>query len=323
MKTTLKGIFQAYGTIVALFLMVGVFALSTDTFISPRNLINILSHISMLTIIAIGLTVCMVNGDFDMSISAVASLSGVVITSLLLQGFSLIPAVSLAVLVGIIFGLVAGFLVTTMKVSAFIAPLALGSVATGINFMYTRGQEVYGTFPDSFLFIAQGSLFGLVPTQVIVMGIVVIFFALLMEKSKMGKWMYAIGGSERAAYHSGIRVNYYRIVAMAISGALAAFTGCVLASRLGSGQPTAGEAFLLDAIAAAFLGMTTVKIGRPNVIGTSIGALIMGVIDNGLVLMGVSYFFQYIAKGVIIILAVGLTSFRSVVSLGERDSVFK
>ena len=189
--------------------------------------------------------------------------------------------------------------------------------------MYTRGQEIYGTFSETFLFLGQGSLFDLIPTQVMIMAIVVIFFAFVMEKSKMGKWMYAIGGSERAAFHSGIRVSYYRIVAMAISGALAAFTGCILASRLGSGQPTAGDAFLLDAIAATFLGMTAVKIGRPNVIGTFIGALIMGVIDNGLVLMGISYFFQYIAKGVIIILAVGLTSFRSVATLGERDSIFK
>lgn len=312
MKTNIKTLFQAYGTIIALLLIIAVFAFSTDTFISPRNLINILSHISMLTIIAIGLTICMVTGDFDMSIAAVASLAGVIVASLHLKGVPLFPAIGTTVLMGTVIGLAAGLLVTKAKVSSFITTLAIGSIATGTNFMYTRGQEVFGTFSESFLFIGQGSIFGVLPTQVIVMAATVIVFALLMEKSKMGKWMYAIGGSERAAYHSGIRVNTYRVVAMALSGALAAFTGCILASRLGSGQPTAGDAFLLDAIAAAFIGMTTIKIGRPNVIGTFIGALIMGVIDNGLVLMGVSYFFQYIAKGCIIILAVALTSFKGI-----------
>jgi len=133
----------------------------------------------------------------------------------------------------------------------------------------------------------------------------------------MGRWMYAIGGSARSAYLSGIRVNLYRIIALMFSGTLAAFTGCILASRLGSGQPTAGDAFLMDAIAAAYLGMTTIKVGRPNVIGTFVGALIIGIIDNGLVLMGVSYFFQYIAKGLIIVLAVAMTA-RSASTAVER-----
>jgi ribose transport system permease protein len=167
---------------------------------------------------------------------------------------------------------------------------------------------VFGEFSEGFLFIGQGKIFGVLPTQVALMACTVAIFAFAMEKTKMGRWMYAIGGSIRAAYHSGIKVNLYRIAAQVLSGALAAFTGCILASRLGSGQPTAGDAYLMDAIAAVYIGMTTMKVGRPNVLGTLIGALIMGVIDNGLVLMGVSYFFQYIAKGAIIILAVALTS---------------
>ncbi len=307
MRLNLSTVLQKYGTILALVALFVFFTLATNTFIAPRNLLNILSHMSMLTIIATGLTICMVPGDFDMSISSVASLSGVLLSSLLLKGIPLSLALILAVVMGGVFGIFAGFLITTMKISAFIATLALGSIATGINFMYTRGQEIFGEFPGSFLFLGQGFVFGIIPTQVVIMACIVILFSFVMEKSKMGKWMYAIGGSIRAAYYSGIRVNRYRVIALTMSGALAAFTGCILAARLGSGQPTAGDAFLLDAIAAAFLGMTTVKIGRPNVVGTFIGALIMGVVDNGLVLMGVSYFFQYVAKGIIIILAVALT----------------
>ncbi|MDD3461570.1 MAG: ABC transporter permease, partial [Mesotoga sp.] len=211
---------------------------------------------------------------------------------------------------GALFGVVAGILITTWKISAFIAALALGTIATGINFMFTRGQEVYGIFPDSFLTIAQGRVMG-IPIQVFIMAAVVLIFAFVMEKTKMGKWMYSIGGSVKASFLSGINVRLLRVVGMIISGALAAFTGCILASRLGSGQPTAGDAYLMDAIAASFLGMTAIKVGRPNVLGTFVGALIIGVINNGLVIMGVSYFFQYIAKGAIIILAVALTSFKN------------
>jgi ribose transport system permease protein len=307
-KSSVKTGLQRYGTVLALLALVVFFSIATGAFIEPTNLIDILAHISMLTIIATGLTACMVTGDFDMSIASVAGLSGVLMASLILKGVPLAAALLLVVLMGAAFGLVGGVLITKVKVSAFIATLALGSVAQGINFMYTRGQEVFGEFNPAFLFIGQGRVFGVIPTQVLVMIAVILIFAFLMDKTKAGRWMYAIGGSVRAAYNSGIRVNLYRVLGLVLSGGLAAFTGCVLASRLGSGQPTAGDAFLLDAIAAAYIGMTTLRVNRPNIFGTLIGALIMGVIDNGLVLMGVSYFFQYIAKGAIIILAVALTS---------------
>lgn len=304
-------IFQKYGTILALLAIVLFFAFATETFLTSRNVINILSHISMLTIIAVGLTICMIPDDFDMSVAAIASLAGVIVTSLILNGVSLFGALLITAGMGAAFGLVSGFLITTVGISAFIVTLAMGTVATGINFMYTRGQEIYGMFPDSFLFIAQGKIGGVIPTQVIIMAVIVLVFAFIMEKTRMGKWMYSIGGSVRASYLSGINVKLFRVIGMVISGALAAFTGCIMASRLGSGQPTAADGLLMDAIASAFLGMTVIKIGRPNVIGTFIGALIIGVIDNGLVLMGVSYFFQYIAKGAIIILAVTMTSVKS------------
>jgi len=303
-------LFQKYGTILALIGIVVFFSVMTDTFLTSRNLINILSHISMLTIIATGMTVCMIPGDFDMSIASVASLAGVIATSLILSGFGVVGSIVITVGMGALFGVVAGILITTLKISAFIATLALGTIATGINFMFTRGQEVYGIFPDSFLMIAQGRVIG-IPIQVFIMAAVVLVFAFVMEKTKMGKWMYSIGGSVKASFLSGINVRLLRVVGMIISGALAAFTGCILASRLGSGQPTAGDAYLMDAIAASFLGMTAIKVGRPNVLGTFVGALIIGVINNGLVIMGVSYFFQYIAKGAIIILAVALTSFKN------------
>lgn len=303
-------LFQKYGTILALIGILVFFSVMTDTFLTSRNLINILSHISMLTIIATGMTVCMIPGDFDMSIASVASLAGVIATSLILSGFGVVGSIVITIGMGALFGVVAGILITTLKISAFIVTLALGTIATGINFMFTRGQEVYGIFPDSFLMIAQGRVIG-IPVQVFIMAAVVLIFAFVMEKTKMGKWMYSIGGSVKASFLSGINVRLLRVVGMVISGALAAFTGCILASRLGSGQPTAGDAYLMDAIAASFLGMTTIKVGRPNVLGTFAGVLIIGVINNGLVIMGVSYFFQYIAKGAIIILAVSLTSFKN------------
>lgn len=308
MQLKAKMSMQKYGTVIALAILIIFFSVATGNFIEPRNLMNILAHISMLTIIATGLTVCMVTGDFDMSIGAVAGLAGVFFASLSLKGLPLVVAVLAVMCMGAAFGALAGILVTKVRVSAFITTLALSSAATGVNFMFTRGQEIYGEFSPAFLFLGQGKLFGVLPTQIVLMLATVAVFAFVMDKTKMGRWMYAIGGSIRAAYHSGIKVNLYRVIALVLSGAFAAFTGCILSSRLGSGQPTAGDAYLMDSIAAAYIGMTTMKVNRPNVLGTLIGALIMGVIDNGLVLMGVSYFFQYIVKGAIIIFAVALTS---------------
>jgi ribose transport system permease protein len=304
---------QKYGTIITLILLIVIFSITTETFLEPRNLLNIVAHISMLMIIATGLTVCMVPGDFDMSIGSVASLSGIFFSSLVVRNFPLIPSILVVLLMGAVFGLTAGLLVTKVRISAFIATLALGQVATGINFMYTRGQEVFGDFSKGFLSLGQGKTFSIIPNQVLIMIGIVFIFAFTMEKTKVGRYMYAIGGSIHASFLSGIKVNLYRIFGLMISGGLAAFTGCILASRLGSGQPTAGDSYLMDAIAAAYIGMTTIKTSRPNIIGTLIGVLFIGVIENGLVLIGVSYFFQYIAKGVIIILAVALSSRGSMV----------
>ncbi|HOI22681.1 MAG: ABC transporter permease [Spirochaetia bacterium] len=313
MRENAKYFVQKYGTIITLILLIVIFSITTETFLEPRNLLNIVAHISMLMIIATGLTVCMVPGDFDMSIGSVASLSGIFFSSLVVRNFPLIPSILVVLLMGAVFGLTAGLLVTKVRISAFIATLALGQVATGINFMYTRGQEVFGDFSKGFLSLGQGKTFSIIPNQVLIMIGIVFIFAFTMEKTKVGRYMYAIGGSIHASFLSGIKVNLYRIFGLMISGGLAAFTGCILASRLGSGQPTAGDSYLMDAIAAAYIGMTTIKTSRPNIIGTLIGVLFIGVIENGLVLIGVSYFFQYIAKGVIIILAVALSSRGSMV----------
>jgi ribose/xylose/arabinose/galactoside ABC-type transport system permease subunit len=302
-------LFQKYGTILALIGIVVFFSIMTETFLTSRNLINILSHISMLTIIATGMTVCMIPGDFDMSIASVASLSGVIVTSLILKGLGVFGSILITVGMGALFGVIAGILITRLKISAFIATLALGTIATGINFMFTRGQEFTASSPiPSSRSRRKGSGN---PRPGLHNGSSHCRLHLRDGKDEDGKVDVLNRGSVKASFLSGINVRLLRVVGMIISGALAAFTGCILASRLGSGQPTAGDAYLMDAIAASFLGMTTIKVGRPNVPGTFVGALIIGVINNGLVIMGVSYFFQYIAKGAIIILAVSMTSFRS------------
>jgi Ribose/xylose/arabinose/galactoside ABC-type transport systems, permease components len=288
---------QKYGTIITLILLIVIFSITTETFLEPRNLLNIVAHISMLMIIATGLTVCMVPGDFDMSIGSVASLSGIFFSSLVVRNFPLIPSILVVLLMGAVFGLTAGLLVTKVRISAFIATLALGQVATGINFMYTRGQEVFGDFSKGFLSLGQGKTFSIIPNQVLIMIGIVFIFAFTMEKTKVGRYMYAIGGSIHASFLSGIKVNLYRIFGLMISGGLAAFTGCILASRLGSGQPTAGDSYLMDAIAAAYIGMTTIKTSRPNIIGTLIGVLLSASSKTGLSLSEFPIFSNTSPKG--------------------------
>ncbi|MCR4427688.1 MAG: ABC transporter permease [Firmicutes bacterium] len=305
----IRNLVRSYGTLLGLVALVVVFSATTQVFLTFNNIINILRQVSMLAIISTGLTFCMVTGDFDLGIGSVGSLVGVVTVSLLVKGFpvplSLLAGLGLAAL----FGMVNGALVTQVGISSFISTLAAGSVATGVTFLYTQGQAIYGDLPQSFAFIGRGYV-GSIPTPIIVMAFVVVLGEFILTRTRMGRYMYAIGGNLNAARLSGISVRKYRLLGLLFSSLGAGIAGIILASRLGSGQPTAAAGFFLDAIAAAFLGQTIFRDGRPNILGTFVGVLIIGVMNNGLTLLRVSYYWQDISKGAIIVLAVALAALR-------------
>nr|WP_277995670.1 MULTISPECIES: ABC transporter permease [Moorella] len=262
---------------------------------------------SMLTIIALGTTAVMAAGGFDMSFGSVCGLIGVLVAGMLVHKVSIPVTIIAGILIGAVFGSINGLLVTVFGIADFVATLSTMSIARGLNYFYTKGDPIFMGIPQEFKIIGQGKI-GSIGYPVLIMLVVLVLLYIFMNHTVTGRQIYAVGGNKTAARLSGINVRWIRILSFIIGGAAAGLTAVILTARLGSGQPTAGEGFLLDGLAAVFLGMTMVKEGEPHIIGTFIGALIMGVLVNGLNLLGVQYFFQDILKGLIILAAVGLTT---------------
>lgn len=296
-----------YATIGALVLVFLIFAAVADRFLDPNNLINVVRQVSTLAIVAFGMTIAMAAGDFDLSVGSVAGLAGVLVTGLLTTGYSLAVALLVGLVVGVLFGMLNGVITTKVGIPSIIVTLGTSSIASGIIFMYTEGRAVYGGLPHSFTALGRGSVFGL-PTPIIIMLLIGVAVYILLNKTTAGRYIYAVGGNAVAAKLSGINTLKYRTLGLIFSGTGAAIAGIVLAARLGSGQPTAGSSFLLDGLAAVFLGMTTIKVGQPNVIGTVVGVMLIGVINNGLNLLGLPFYVQDIAKGIIMVGAVAFAA---------------
>jgi len=299
-----------YGTIIALFLIFLTFSIIIPGFANKTNLLNILKQIALLTIISEGFTMCLIVGELDLSFANVASLSSVVVAGLILKGVNPAFSILLALCVGAIFGIVNGLLITKVGILSLITTLATGIIAGGMVYFYTKGVSFYGEMPQSFLNLARGSFLG-IPSLVIFMFIIVIFAHIFINRTVPGRHMEATGGNRLAARLSGINTDLYKILGMTFSSLGAALTGILLTARLGSANPEGASGFLMDGFATALLGMTVLTVGKPSPIGTFVGALLIGILNNGMTLLGSPYYVQDITKGVIIILAVTITSFQA------------
>ncbi len=296
-------IVRKYGTIFALVIIYITFSLlSPDVFPTGRNLINILLQISLLTIISQGATIIVITRDFDLSIATGASLGGVIAAGLIVKGIPIGISIITALFIGIIIGVINGLIVARLRISSFIGTLATSTIIGGITFWYTQGATIFSGIPDAFLIFGQGKI-GWLPIPTLLMFLILGIVWFVLSYTEIGRKFYAIGEGPEVARLSGINVEKVRIIAFIISGFLGVLTGIVLASRLGSAHPTAGNAYLLKAYAAVFLGMTVFGEGRANPIGTFIGALIMGILANGLTILDVPYYFQDMLTGIIIIIA--------------------
>lgn len=296
-----------YSTLIVLALLFIGFSLGVDRFLTTSNLLNILQQISMLTIVAIGLTFGFAAREMDLSVGYMAGLAGLVAPLLLVAGWST-PAALLAGLgAGLCVGLVNALLVTLVGVPSLIATLAMGSILFGINFLLSGGRAIYGGLPDSYLVLGQGRILGL-PNVAFIMLAAVALAWFVMERTIFGRYVYAVGGNLKAAELSGINGRRYRQAALVISSLFAAVAGLLLSARLGSGQPNAGQDYLLDGLATVFIGMTMFRPGTATIAGTFFGALFIGVINNGLNLVGLDTYIQSIVKGVIILVAVAVVS---------------
>lgn len=291
------------GILIGLAIIVVIISIINRDFLTVQNLLNVLRQVSTNTIIAIGMTLVIILAGIDLSVGSVMALSGVVTGGLIaFNGAPMWLAVLAGLIIGIIFGLINGYFTAYKFMPAFIVTLATMNIARGAAYVYTDGKPIR-VMSDEFNFIGSGYI-GPIPVPVIYMIIIIIIVSLMMNRTKFGRHIYAVGGNIEAARFSGINTKRVQLFAYTLSGFLAAFSGIVLASRMFSGQPTAGMGAELDAIAAVVLGGTSMAGGRGRIGGTVIGALIIGVLSNGMNLMGVNSFWQYIVKGIVILIAV-------------------
>ena len=306
----LSGLKGATGPLIGLILLCLFLTVATDKFMSLRNILNILDQISVLGIMAVGMTLVILIGGIDLAVGSVLALTMMVMGYLAnTAGMPMGPAILLALVVAALSGAVSGLMITLFRVPAFIATLAMMSVARGLANMITDGQQIVG-FPSWFSMLAYTRLGGFLTLTVAIMLVVFVVGWLYLRYSAGGRSLYAIGGNPEVARLAGIHVNAFTVGVYVVSGLLAGLAGVVLAMRLDSVQPTAGVSYELDTIAAVVIGGTSLTGGRGGILGTIIGVLIIGVLRNGLNLLGVSPFMQAVVIGVVIALAVAAEAFK-------------
>ncbi|BDG30011.1 ribose ABC transporter permease (plasmid) [Thermus thermophilus] len=290
-----------YGLVWALGILVLVLSLLSPYFLTPSNLLNILRQVSINAILALGMTVVILKGGIDLSVGSLLALAGAMAAGLAVAGLSPVLAMGLGIGVAIALGILQGLLVAYAGLPPFIVTLAGLTAFRGLTLVYTDGRPITG-LPEPFLFLGNGTVLG-IPVPVMAMLLFLLLTHFLLRYTAWGRYLYAIGGNEEAARLSGVPVAPIKVFAYAYSGLAAGLAALVLTGRLNSAQPTAGTGFELDAIAAAVVGGTSLAGGRGTAWGTFLGALIIGVLNNGMNLLNVSAFYQLIAKGVVIVLA--------------------
>lgn len=301
------------GIMVALAVMcifLAVFPATSSSFLTPKNMFNILRQISTNMLLACGMTMVIILGGIDLSVGSIIALSGVLSAGCVARyGLPIPVALLVGVLVGLLIGCINGGIIALTTIPPFIVTLATMNVARGLAKVYTGGSPVR-VVTKEWQFLGAGYI-GPVPVPVIIMIVVVVISALIMNSTKMGRHIYAVGGNAQAAVFSGIKVSKVKFFVHAFSGVMAGLAGIILASRMYSGQPTAGEGAEMDAIAAVVVGGTSMSGGSGKIGGTVIGALIIGILNNGLNLLNVNSFWQDVVKGIVILLAVLIDYFRT------------
>ncbi|MFJ7930379.1 ABC transporter permease [Peribacillus sp. NPDC096622] len=306
-----SGIWQKFGPLLALVLLFIVITVLNPSFMEPNNILNLLRQTSINALIAFGMTFIILTGGIDLSVGSILALSSALMAGMMVSGIDPILAILVGVLLGAIMGVINGILVSKGKMAPFIVTLATMTIFRGLTLVYTDGKPITG-IGDSEMFqmLGRGYFLGLpVPAVVMVIAFLILWF--LLHKTSFGRKTYAIGGNERASRISGIKVDRVKVAIYGLAGTMAAIAGAILTSRLNSAQPTAGQSYEMDAIAAVVLGGTSLSGGKGRLFGTLVGVLIIGTLNNGMNLLGVSSFYQQVVKGAVILIAVLLDRKKS------------
>lgn len=311
-------ILRRYGTLIGFASILVFFTIALpDTFMTARNWLNISQQMSMLMVVAAGMTIVMVMGDFDLSVGSMASFAGIAVAILFTMGVPVWAAVLLALLIGLAGGAINGALIAFVGILPFVATLATLTIFSGAAFVISGGKTISGrAIPESFAQFARGGIplgeWGGVaialPNLTLVAVVIVALVWILLEQTTFGRRLYAIGGNIEAAHLSGVAVRKLKLIAFALTGTSAALAGIMYASRVASANPTQGSSLMLNAIAGVFLGSTLSEHGEPRVLASILGVLILGVLDNGLTQLSVDSYIRQILVGAIIILAVSASS---------------
>lgn len=312
LKSNSQSFLQKLGPVIGLLLIVVIISIMSPNFLTINNLMNVLRQVSINALIAFGMTFVILTGGIDLSVGSILALTGAVTASLLASGMDPVLAMFLGLLLGAILGAINGIIIAKGNVAPFIATLATMTIYRGLTLVFTEGRPISGLGDSlSFQLIGKGYFLG-IPVPIVTMAIAFGVLYFILKKTTFGRRVYAVGGNEEASRLSGIKVDRIKIYVYALIGTLAALSALILTSRLNSAQPTAGNMFELDAIAAVVLGGTSLTGGRGWIFGTLVGALIIGVLNNGLNLIGVSSFFQQVVKGIVILIAVLLDRKKTV-----------
>lgn len=302
MLKAIAGSGRRLGTLAGLFGLCLLLWILTPHFLTVSNLLNVLEQTSINAIVAVGMTYVIISGGIDLSVGSLLALAGVVLATLLHEGVSIPVAMAAALGVGAVFGSLSGVAITWGRLPPFIATLGMMSIARGCALLFTEGRPVSGFEPE-FRAIATARIVG-IPAPVFVTAAVYVAGHMVLSETRFGRYVYALGGNEEATRLSGVNVRFYKTAVYAVSGLTSAIAAVLLTARLNSAQPIAGIMYELDAIAAVVIGGTSLVGGEGSLGGTLIGALIMGVLRNGLNLLSVSSFMQQVVIGLVIIGAV-------------------
>lgn len=298
-----------YGVIIALLLIVIVFSSLTPYFFSLKNFYAVGLTLSVIGLIAIGQTLCILIRGFDLSVGSVAAFAGILAALLTKNGLPYVIVFFIALSFGFFAGLINGVLIAKLKINALITTLGFLSIYHGLTYILSEGYSI--TVPDkTFSFLGTTHIKG-VPLPIIILVIMFIVFFIILKFTKFGRYIYAIGGNPEAARISGINVDRIQILVYIICSMLAAFGGIILSSRLGAAQTTAGSSYNLDSIAAVVLGGTVLAGGKGNVLNSFIGVAIIGLLQNGLIMIHMPAYYQWVASGAVLIIAVLVQSIHT------------
>jgi len=291
--------------VIGLVILAVAISVLSPRFLTTGNIINVLRQTSINAVIATGMTFVILTGGIDLSVGSILAYAGVIMAALLATQLPLVASIALVLLLGAAIGALTGLVITKGKVQPFIATFVSMTVVRGATLVFTDGKPMSADVgpAEQFAFLGQGYGLG-IPVPIFIMAAVLAVAYYVLRHTRFGRYIYALGGNEDAARLSGLRTGLIKTAVYAVSGLLAAMAGIILTSRLSSAQPTAGVGYELDAIAAVVVGGTSLSGGSGRILGTLVGALIIGILNNALNLMNVSSYYQMIAKGVIILIAV-------------------